>query len=275
MQILSFKDWLFFVPTTAIISFLGFWDDHKELSAKMRLNFQIIIAFFCIYLLEGIPSLQLFRQSPLYLGWFGYIIGVVGIVWAVNLYNFMDGIDGVASVEALFVFGIGGLLFLLSGHSHMTLITWAMVMGVAGFLVWNWPKARVFMGDVGSYCLGFLVGILSIVGDRLYHIPIALWIMLFAVFWFDATVTLIRRLIYKKHWATPHRDHACHRLHSAGFSHSQILMGVIILNIVLSMITLIAFYFPRFIPYGLLTIFVLLTGVYLVIERINPLTREN
>lgn len=275
LGMMSLKDWLFFVPTTAIVSLLGFWDDHQELSAQIRLCIQILTAFFCIYLLDGIPSLHLFKQSPLWLGWAGYIIGVVGIVWSVNLYNFMDGIDGVASIEALFVFGIGGLLFLLSGQPHMALITWAMVMGVSGFLVWNWPSARVFMGDVGSYCLGFLVAILSIIGDRLYNIPIALWIILFAVFWFDATVTLIRRLILKKHWATAHRDHACHRLQSAGFSHIQILCGVIVLNLILTITTLLAFHHPRLIPYGLLFTLILLTSVYLVIERIRPLTRES
>lgn len=274
-DMLSFKDWLFFVPTTAIISLLGFWDDHQELSAQIRLLIQAIIAFICIYILDGLPTLHLFKQSALWLGWFGYIIGVVGIVWSVNLYNFMDGIDGVAGIEALFVFSIGGLLFLLSGQPHMALITWAMVMGVAGFLVWNWPEARVFMGDVGSYCLGFLVAILSIIGDRLYNIPIALWIILFGVFWFDATVTLIRRLILKKHWATPHRDHACHRLQAAGFTHQQILTGVIVLNIILAIVALVTFFYPRLIPYSMLFTLLFLTSVYLIIERINPLTKDN
>lgn len=269
---LSFKYWLLLVPATAIVSTLGFWDDHQGLSAKVRLWFQALVALCCVSLMDGIPSLHLFGSEALYLGSFGMIIGVLWMMWSVNLFNFMDGIDGLASIETFFVLGFGGLLFWLQDQSQMALITWAMLLAVAGFLVWNWPKAKVFMGDAGSYCLGFLVAILALVGDRLFNIPISLWLILYAVFCYDATVTLIRRIILRKHWATAHRDHAYQRMHQAGFSHKHILFIVIALNSVLGVIALWTFYHPSWMMMSLLFTLVLLTLAYTFVERLKPIS---
>lgn len=272
--VLTLNDWKLFVPTTLVVSLLGFWDDRRTLSAQIRLCVQIIVALLCIYLLGGIPGLRLYSPFPFDLGWFGMAVGILGIVWSINLYNFMDGIDGIASIEALFVFGVGGLMFWLSRHPGMALVPWAMGFGVAGFLVWNWPKARVFMGDVGSYCLGFLVALVSLIGDLWYRIPMGLWIILYSVFWFDATVTLVRRIILKKHWATAHRDHAYVRLYDAGISQTKILLGMIVLNTGLAALTLWTFYHQHRMKYSLLLTVGVLTAIYLWVERIKPLTKE-
>lgn len=186
----------------------------------------------------------------------------------------MDGTDGLASIETFFVLGVGGLICWQQGAMEIALLAWAMVIAVGGFLVWNWPKASVFMGDVGSYCLGFVIAICAIVADVHYHIPIFVWFILYAVFWFDATVTLCRRVLLKKHWATPHRDHAFQRLHRAGFSHQQILWGMMGVNTLLSLVATWASRHPQYLGVSLLGVILFLTVIYLAIEKIFPLTKE-
>ena len=145
-HLFSVHDLLLFVPSTLVVSLVGFWDDHRELSARKRLLVQVLVAIFCVIMLGDVTALHLSRCTTLPLGWAGLVLTVLSIAWSINLYNFMDGIDGLAGVEALFVFGIGGFFFWHVGAIPLALLTWTLVATVAGFLVWNWPKASVFMG---------------------------------------------------------------------------------------------------------------------------------
>jgi len=266
----SLQELLLFLPSTFLVSMIGFWDDHKELTARKRLVVQILAAIFCVLILGDVSSLHLSNYSVLTLGWAGLIVAVLGLVWSTNLFNFMDGLDGLASIEALFVFGIGGFLFWNAAAPEVALLLWTMVLAVAGFLVWNWPRARVFMGDVGSYCLGFLVALFSLVGDRWYNIPMTMWIILYSVFWFDATVTLIRRFKQGQNLAMAHREHAHQRLHRAGYSHAQVLFGVIVLNCILSGIALWALNTDSF-KWGFAITMLILSAVYWKIEKLKPM----
>ncbi len=271
----SGKQLLIFLPSTALVSAIGFYDDNFELAASKRLWIQGLAAVIWLCLVGDMSGLHLFNQSAVHLGWVGLVVAFLGLVWSTNIYNFMDGLDGMAAVEALFVFGVGGLLFWQIGESNLALLAWCLVLTVAGFLVWNWPKARVFMGDVGSYCLGFLVAAFALVGDRWYHIPITLWVILYGIFWFDATVTLLRRLWLKENLAMAHREHAFHRLHRLGYSHSQVLRGVIALNCVLTGIALWASHHPLYIGWCLLLTVSILSLIYLIIEKLKPMQRIN
>jgi len=270
----SIKELLIFLPGTLMVSVVGYWDDYKNLTAKKRLVTQVLASILCVAMVGEIHSLHLFGLSATYLGCYGILLTILGLVWSTNLYNFMDGLDGVAAVEALFVFGVGGLLFWDVKATRMALLVWSIVPVVAGFLVWNWPKARVFMGDVGSYCLGFLVAIFSLIGDLWYNIPVAFWVILYGVFWFDATITVIRRLCRWENLAVAHREHACQRLQRIGFSHAQVLSGVIAVNIILSSIAVWIFFVkPNYLKWGLLLTVIILTIIYLVIEKLKPMAR--
>lgn len=266
-----------FLPGTLLVSLLGYWDDHKGLSARRRFFFQTIAACISLFSLSGVSTFYLTDYSvPFSFGMAtGTLIAFLGIVWSTNLYNFMDGIDGVAAIEALFVFGLGGLLFWLNDEPMIALLAWVLIAAVSGFLVWNWPrpKARIFMGDVGSYCLGFLVAIFAIIGDVKYQIPITLWLILYGVFWFDATVTLFRRLLKKENVLTAHREHACQRLHRAGFSHKQVLLSVISLNALLGCLTLWAHFHKDYLIETLLLAIGILVLAYLYVERLKPMMR--
>ena len=268
----TYTEFWLLLPTTFIISLLGYWDDHQGLTVRRRFIIQVGVAMLAVALLGAISTFRLFSENPFYLGSAALGLGVLGLVWSTNLYNFMDGLDGIAAVEALFVFGVGGYLFWQEG-SNVFLLAWALVLGVGGFLVWNWPKARVFMGDVGSYCLGFLVALFALIGDQNYHIPITLWVILYGVFWFDATVTVLRRLIKGENISVAHRGHAFQRLYLSGFSAKQVLAGVVVLNSILVGIALFARNKPEFLGWGLLISVLILSGVYGIIEILKPMPR--
>lgn len=271
-HLFSLMDLLLFLPSTLLVSLVGFWDDHKELTARKRLVAQILAATFSVIILGDATALHLSRYTIFYMGWAGFVLIVLGIVWSINLYNFMDGLDGLAAVEGLFVFGLGGFFFWNVGAIALALLTWVLVLTVSGFLVWNWPKARVFMGDVGSYFLGFLVGLFSVIGDRVYDIPITVWIILYGVFWFDTTVTLVRRFLWRENLAMAHREHAIHRLNRIGYTHTQILWGVIVLNTILAGIAIWALKTDSF-KWGFGLTLAILTSIYLKIERLQPMAK--
>lgn len=265
---------LTFLPGVLLASVLGYWDDRHSLPPKLRLVGQVLAGLLFLAALGKIDTLHLlhtggtlgFKTYP----WIMWGIIVLSVVWSINLFNFMDGIDGLASLEALFVLGVGGFIFWLSGAPTLALLAWSMVVLVAGFLVWNWPKAVIFMGDVGSYCLGFLIAAFAIVGDIWYDVPVGLWVILYALFWFDATLTLLRRLYLKQHWATAHRDHAYQRLLQSGFSHAQVLGMTSIVNVMLVALALWGFYVPAKLIWAMALAVVLVTIWYLWIERLFP-----
>lgn len=272
----SLKELLIFLPATCMVSVVGYWDDHEHLTAKKRLIAQLLASIFVVTMVGKVEVLHLFGLSTSYLGYYSVPLTLLGLIWSTNLYNFMDGLDGVAGVEAVFVFGMGGLLFWHAKAFHFALLSWMLVFVVAGFLIWNWPKAKVFMGDVGSYFLGFLVGLFSLIGDLWYNIPVAVWFILYGIFWFDATVTVIRRFFRGENLAIAHREHAFHRLQRLGFSHKQVLYGIIVLNIVLSVIVIYTLFInPYHLKWGLLLTLIILTSIYCFIEKLKPMARIN
>lgn len=277
VQIFSGEILLLSLPLTLVMGLIGFWDDNKGLSAKKRLILQFTLALLFIF------SLFYFAETPFALnfnelGWllsliYG-VLGIISIIWSVNLYNFMDGTDGLAAIEAFFVLGVGGFLCYQHGAIELGLLAFAMLIAVAGFLVWNWPKASVFMGDVGSYCLGGLISVLAILGYWLYQIPLGLWLILYGLFWFDATLTLLRRLFAKKNITAAHREHAYQRFHQAGFSQQQLLFGVIGLNTLLAFLACLADKEPEYLNICLILSIILLTFITLWIERRKPILKN-
>lgn len=273
-KITTLETILTLAPFIFLISILGYCDDRRDLSARGRLLIQFILAIAFVAIQGGMGTWYLFGGPALNVGFLGTVLAVLGIVWSINLFNFMDGSDGQSSIESFYVLGVGGLLCWHHGAIEMALIAWAMVIAVGGYLVWNWPKASVFMGDAGSYCLGFLIAMFAIIGITHYKIPLGTWLILYAAFWFDATITLIRRIFLKKHWATAHRDHAYQRLNRAGYSHKQILWGLIVINLVLSILAIWASTHPHHLAFCFWIAVVFLSIIYLKIEQIEPLSKS-
>jgi UDP-N-acetylmuramyl pentapeptide phosphotransferase/UDP-N-acetylglucosamine-1-phosphate transferase len=144
---------------------------------------------------------------------------LLAIAWYANLYNFMDGADGLAGGMAVIGFGAYALAALLSGADDYATLCASIAAAAAGFLVFNFPPARIFMGDVGSVPVGFLAGALGVVGWSRGYWPVWFPLLVFAPFVCDATLTLLRRLLRRERVWQAHKEHYYQRLVRMGFGH--------------------------------------------------------
>ena len=209
----------------AVISIVSFFDDIYELSPKLRLIIQAIVAIGGLYFLGGFETLA-FGIFDIENSIFTNIFAFFMIIWFINLYNFLDGINGYAGSEAVFLSLAGFILF---GVNHFLVLA----VAVLGFLYLNWNKAKIFMGDVGSTLLGYNVAIFTIYYANQEPNNFWIWIILFSVYWFDATLTLIRRKLNKEKLSLAHKKHAYQRLTQAGWSHYKVTNYSIGLNVLL------------------------------------------
>jgi Fuc2NAc and GlcNAc transferase len=214
-----------------IITAVGFIDDLGHIPARWRFLTHSFAVVFSLSLLTSLPEIPLFGSS-FDLGIFGYVFFVVYLVWFINLFNFMDGIDGIAGVEAITALGGGALIMSLHGQSDWLALFGFLAACVAGFLVWNWPPAKVFMGDACSGFLGFTLGFFAIVTSTDGVMNIWSWLILFGVFVVDATTTLITRMVFGERWFEAHRSHAYQILSRRYHSHWKVSVGVLVINIV-------------------------------------------
>ncbi len=256
-----------------MLAILGFIDDLINLSIKIRLFFQCIISCIAIFFVLPTPirlpiSIHYISQTSIndLNNLFNFITSLFLLIWSINLFNFMDGTDGLAGVEATFVVFLGGILVYLATKSiSFSGYLWLISFIILGFLKFNWPPAKVFMGDVGSYFLGFFIGISSLISHYIYKVSLCYWLILYAVFLVDATLTLIKRMIYEKEWYKSHRQHAYQKMQNLGWQHKKILYGLIIINSLLGCIALFAFY-KKLIWINNIIVYLLLGTLYLYIE---------
>jgi len=206
----------------AIISLI---DDLYDIKPSIRLIAQTSAAIVSLICLNGIQPLLLFGIN-IFPNIILEVITIIGMVWFINLYNFLDGIDGYASVEAIMM---SFALYLVAGDN----VTLILIASVLGFLIWNWPKAKIFMGDVGSTQLGFILVVLGIYFHNDHSLSIIYWLILAAPFWFDATLTLYRRWRNKEKLSIAHRKHMYQRLVQSGFSHLKVDILLSVLNAIL------------------------------------------
>lgn len=212
-----------------LIALISFCDDLYNLSAKPRFAVQCLIAGL-ISVTARPESLDfvLFSITSSYL-----IVGLTFFItlWAINHFNFMDGLDGFCGSQAIFLFFSYSLLFGFSGALFYQDLCFILIFGLIGFLVFNFPPAKLFMGDVGSATLGFISFYLALVAQQKYDVPILYWFILNALFLFDATITLLRRIHKKEKWFAAHRKHAYQRLKQYGLNTRLILLGQLLINL--------------------------------------------
>jgi Fuc2NAc and GlcNAc transferase len=215
------------------IALLGFADDCRQLSTYLRLGVHLAAATWAIVLLQGLPPILVGGQL-ISLGWFGYVFGALGIAWMLNLFNFMDGIDGIAASEAAFV-GIAGALILAFGCQSSGFGAAGITLGIAclGFLLWNWPPARIFMGDAGSGYLGYYIACLAILAGHENPVALPVFLILSGVFVVDATVTFVRRIARNERFDVGHRTHGYQQLARRWRSHRKVTVTVLLLNVLL------------------------------------------
>ncbi|MEI6146392.1 MAG: glycosyltransferase family 4 protein [Methylococcales bacterium] len=221
----------------ALVALTGFLDDHGHIAAGWRLLVHFSAAAWGLYCLGGLPPLILpvpgLSMMALDLGWIGQILAALYLVWLLNLYNFMDGIDGIASIEAITVSLGAALLYAMQTGANTLWVTPVLLaMTVVGFLVWNFPPAKIFMGDAGSGFLGIVLGLLSIQAAWVNPLFLWSWLILLAVFITDATWTLFRRLLRGDKVYQAHCSHAYQYAARFYGSHKKVSLAVAIINFV-------------------------------------------
>src|SRR5450830_1722451 len=177
-----------------LVAVIGFMDDHGHIAARWRLLGHFSAAVWALFWLGGIPPLTI-MGVVFDMGWIGVLLSLFYLVWMLNLYNFMDGIDGLASVEAIAVCLSASLIYWIAGHTILAIAPMVLAMAVLGFLVWNFPPAKIFMGDAGSGFLGIVLAVMSLYAAWTNPLFLWAWLILLGVFIVDASFTLIRRLL--------------------------------------------------------------------------------
>jgi Fuc2NAc and GlcNAc transferase len=213
-----------------LIAGVGWLDDRKNLSAKVRLLVHFAAVGISVAVLGGVPRLD-FHLFMLPEGLLVNVLGVVFLVWLINLYNFMDGIDGIAGSQAVFVGLFAGWMLWLGQGRELAELAWLCAAASAGFLRWNWPRAQIFMGDVSSGFLGFVFGILMLVSVQRGAMTVLPWLILLGVFLTDTTFTLLRRLLRGQRWYAAHRQHAYQHAAIGLKGHLPVTLAVIAINL--------------------------------------------
>ena len=235
-----------------VLSVVSYLDDLFHLSAKVRLVVQSFVAGIGLYFLSGLDEINLFFftiDNGIVTNIFAFFL----ILWFINLYNFLDGIDGYAGSEAVFLSLAGFTIF---GDSFLLIF----VVSVLGFLIWNWYPAKIFMGDVGSTLLGYNIAIFTIYYANQNSSNLWVWITLFGLFWFDATLTLWKRYKNNEQLSQAHKKHAYQRLVQSRWSHSKVVKFSIAINLVL--FCLVYFVANVFVAFVLAVIFLALIWRY-------------
>ncbi|VVQ05967.1 Undecaprenyl-phosphate alpha-N-acetylglucosaminyl 1-phosphate transferase [Pseudomonas fluorescens] len=213
-----------------LVAIIGFMDDHGHIAARWRLLGHFVAAAWALFWMGGLAPVVVFGWQ-LDLGWAGAIFGALYLVWMLNLYNFMDGIDGIASIEAICACSGACLLYWLAGVEHLMVLPLVLVMATAGFLFWNFPPARIFMGDAGSGFLGVILGVMSLQAAWASSQLLWCWLILLGVFIVDATFTLIRRLLRGDKVYEAHRSHAYQFASRRYGRHLPVTLGVAAINL--------------------------------------------
>ena len=212
----------------SVVAVIGFLDDYRHVPRYQRLVVHFVAAIWALWWMGEVPPIQL--HGSVY--WPGVLIMVaapVFLVWLLNLFNFMDGIDGLAGSEVVFVAVSGAVLTWLIGSKEIAYILLILAVTASGFLVLNWPPAKIFMGDVGSGFLGITLGILAY-ASILDGVSSWSWLILFGVFLVDASVTLLRRILRKARWYEAHRSHA-YQWAARSWGHLHVSIAVNVINL--------------------------------------------
>ena len=222
-----------------LLAAVSWADDRRHLPRSLRLAAQVLAVTL---VMVAMPDQErVFSQYwPL---WADRLLAALCWLWFINLFNFMDGMDGMAGMETLLI--VAGLLIieLLLGQHPSRLVLLAIIIGaVAGFLWYNKPQAKIFLGDVGAIPLGFLLGWLLILLSMQGHL-IASFILP-GYFLADASLTLMRRLIRGEVIWQPHRTHFYQKAALALNSHARVLWRIIPGNAVLLILALVSLYWP-------------------------------
>ena len=251
-----------------IISVTGFLDDILELKASIRFLIQFLAVGWGLYWVGGIPSIAFFEGlSGLYVIANG--IAVVVLVWFINAFNFMDGIDGMATSGATFFsLSVGGY-FLWQGIEPYGSLLIILAACSLAFLYFNWPPAKMFLGDSGSTFFGYFFGVILIITVKNSSLSIWTWLIILAYFITDTTTTTFLRLCLVKRWYHPHRSHAYQNLARALDNHKFVTSLITGINVFY--LLPLAYLSIEYQQYGWLGFLASVIPIFVFVLRYGPL----
>ena len=212
------------------VASVGWIDDHQHIPANWRALLYGIAAVLAVYFIVESDNFQsVFSHLP-----FGIMISfmiVIWVVWMTNLYNFMDGTDALAAIQTICTSLLVGVIFWLEGQYGLATVCFVISASSCGFLFWNWPPAKIFMGDVGSCSLGFCFGVLAVIGEIQGSVPLIVVFILLSIFICDTTFTLLMRIFANEKWYQAHKSHAYQRLVQLGMSHKKLAIIIFFVNV--------------------------------------------
>jgi UDP-N-acetylmuramyl pentapeptide phosphotransferase/UDP-N-acetylglucosamine-1-phosphate transferase len=225
MPVLDSTGW-WILMMTGVISIVSLMDDRRGLPIAVRFGVHLLAAALLV-IGSGLvlPPTAVPMFGFIEMGWIAAPFTVVFLVWMANLYNFMDGMDGFAGGMTVIGCGLLGYLGWQAHHPVISVIATLQSAAAAGFLVHNFPPAKIFMGDVGSVSTGFLAAALVVLGCRDGVFDLWVPLIVFSPFILDATVTLVRRALHHEKVWEAHRDHYYQRLVLSGWGHRRTVLA--------------------------------------------------
>lgn len=202
---------------------IGLIDDHRPLRSRVKFALQAAFAIAACALGLRLDRIDLPPFAPVELGVAAWPLSVLWLLWNANVFNFMDGMDGLAAASGILFFGAFGAWALAAGLGGTAVFALALAGALVGFLRYNYPPAKIFMGDAGSLFVGGALGALSLGLGRPEGagVPIVASTILMGTFVWDATYTIARRAL-RGDPMLPHRTHLYQRLAVAGWSHDRV-----------------------------------------------------
>lgn len=212
------------------IALVSWFDDRHGLSAPLRLGVQVLaLLWFAVWCIEPLINLDGAAGSA---AWLWRVLLFAALLWAVNLFNFMDGIDGLAGGQGVFMAAMSAWLVSQShGARGFDDLLAILAAASAGFLAWNVSPARIFLGDVGSCFLGFMLAAIMFLISATSPIPLATWAIVSGVFLVDATLTLCLRILRHEQLTVAHRSHLYQRLAISWGSHLRVTALYLAVNV--------------------------------------------
>ncbi len=215
-----------FMALVIMVAILSLADDIMNINAIFKLGAQIIAASVFAFGIESMTYIFLPYLGRVEVGGMGYFVTIVWIVTFMNVFNFMDGINGLAAGCAVIACVI--ILSVDGGNTPYMLFLNAFILGPAllGFLIFNFPKAQIFLGDNGSQPLGLMFASLAVFGAKQGDFAVTWFVIptIFLPFIFDVAVTLVHRIIRRQPIFEAHREHLYQLLHRSGYSHAAVSM---------------------------------------------------
>jgi UDP-GlcNAc:undecaprenyl-phosphate GlcNAc-1-phosphate transferase len=254
-----------------LIFLIGLLDDFADLRARIKLVGQIIASLLVIIGGAGIRNLTLpFLELTLNLGWFGPVLTLFWLVGMTNAVNLIDGMDGLSAGIAATTCFIYGIAFMLSGNIILSIVSFTLLGSLVGYLFYNFPPAKIFMGDSGSLSLGFILALLPLLGDSHSGTSMVMPVVMLFIPIADVLAAMIRRKRKGQHFFIPDKEHMHHKLLDLKLEAREILSIITGLQIISGFSVLLFLLIDgplRFLPILIALLLVIFLFLYLHWDR--------